>query len=150
MNNNLVYRGSFSTAGGNTKPLMNYGATTYSEEQNALYNALLVGRNAFTKQEWYDLNQKKKSKIVKRYKKAQLVLNQMKQEALLKTDVVIIESKNALAEGLLRIVNTISKGITPDPDFVCNMSFKDLGITKEDRILRFIKEGLLPNNFWEL
>ena len=92
--NNLNYVGSVSTLSNGRKPMLNYGATTYSEEQNKLYNALLVGRNAFTKQEWYELNQKKKSKIVKRFKKTQVILNQMKQEALLNTSIVAIKSKN--------------------------------------------------------
>lgn len=148
--NNLNYVGSVSTLSNGRKPMLNYGATTYSEEQNKLYNALLVGRNAFTKQEWYELNQKKKSKIVKRFKKAQVILNQMKQEALLNTSIVAIKSKNKIAQGLLDIINTVSEGIQPDPEFICTMSFKDLGITKDHRVERFLSEGLLPPNFNEL
>lgn len=150
MNQNLIYRGSFSTAGGNERPLMNYGAPTYTEEQNQLYNRLLIGRNAFTKDEWYQLNSKKKKKIVQRYKKAQAIFNEMKQEALLKTSVVTIRSKNKVAIGLLNIINTITSGIKPDPEFLCTMSFKDLGITKEMRIERLIEEKLLPSNFYSL
>jgi len=37
-----------------------------------------------------------------------------------------------------------------DKDFICTLSFKDLGITKSDVINRLIVEKILPKNFHEL
>ncbi len=73
--NNLVYCGSFSTTqtDGNKK-LLNYGAPTYSKKQNELYSRLLVGKNAYTDEQWYALNQTKKRRILKVHKKAQHII----------------------------------------------------------------------------
>jgi hypothetical protein len=37
-----------------------------------------------------------------------------------------------------------------DVEYVNNLSFKDLGIKRVDIIRKFIKEGILPNNFYDI
>ena len=41
----------------------------------------------------------------------------------------------------------LSIEIKPDPKFICSLSFKDLGITKNDIINKLTQENFLPQNF---
>jgi hypothetical protein len=147
--NNLVYCGSFSTTQTNgNKTLLNYGAPTYSKKQNELYSRLLVGKNAYTNEQWYALNQTKKRRILKVHKKAQQIFNIWKQEIMLKTIFITKENKT-VSYGLLKIFNAIND-VEPDPNFKCKLHWSELGIKKENIIEKLMQERLLPANFYSL
>lgn len=150
---------------------------SYSARQNQLYERLLFGQKAYTEEEWYALNSTKKKRIIKQHKKAQNILNLWKQELMIaKSDTLydqIMEQAQKLvnevdvtkvrykkknrvscrkiikkpAFSLAGILNALSTDIEPDPNFRCTLSFKDLGITKEKIIAKFMEQKLLPSDF---
>jgi hypothetical protein len=141
---------------------MSYGAPTYTKEQNAMYNKLLVGRNAFSKEEWYNLNSKKKKQVITRYKKAQQILNRFKELrsiAYLKDRIATMIPNLKL----IRIecidnedvkVNTFLGDLFNDDtiieDHINKFKLKDLKIRKEQIVELWMNNGLLPANFNEL
>ena len=139
----LHYVGSFSTLTSEVKPMMNYGAPTYTPKQNELYRRLLIGTNAYEKEQLYVMNSTKKNRIKKAHRKAQNALNLWKQE-------LTILATNGLFMSLFPEAN-ITKSLLEQSDtsqnFKNTLDFKDLGIKKEDIVAKFIELGLLPNNF---
>lgn len=134
---NLHYVGSFSTlqTQGNSTYLTHKSG--YSEKQNELYNRLLYGLKCYTPEELYAMNSNKKKRITMVHKKAQTAINIYKQEKL-----------NSISQKILGLFTNIkSAPIETDPSFFCTLSFKDLGIEKEDLINLFINRKLLPANF---
>ena len=75
MMQDLHYVGSFSTLTSEVKPMMTYGAPTYTPKQNELYSRLLIGLSAYEKEEVYLMNSTKKNRIKKAHRKAQDALN---------------------------------------------------------------------------
>lgn len=142
---NLEYVGSYSTLQNSPKPILSYGAVTYSPKQKELYSRLLVGKKAYEHDMWYAMNQAKKKRVLSQHKKAQQILNLWKQEIMLATVMIPKEIKSTL--GISKLFHTMTKDIKPDPKFKCKLSFRDLNITKEMIIQKFISEKILPSNF---
>ena len=82
-------------------------------------------------------------KIKKTHRKAQHVLNIWKQEKVIETTNAIfsIFNKSPLCS---EIIEAYSE---PDPKFVSRVSFKELGITKQDIVDKLLQEKVLPYNF---
>lgn len=140
---NLQYVGSFSTLTSEVKPMMTYGAPTYTLKQNELYRRLLIGTNAYEKEELYVMNSTKKNRIKKANRRAQNILNIWKQE-------LTILATNGLFMSLFPeadITTAILEQSETSQNFKNTLNFKDLGIKKEDIVNKFIQAGLLPNNF---
>jgi hypothetical protein len=142
-NRDLQYVGSFSTlqTEGSSK-LINY-ATHCSPIQQDLYNRLLKGINTYDKNIVYAMNSTKKKRIQSAHKKAQNLLNIWKQElTILKSNSLFAElfPNSNITSGMLKDTETL-------PNFRNTLTFKDLGITKEDIINKFLSAGLLPSNF---
>lgn len=146
--NNLVYCGSFTTTQTNgNKKLLNYGAPVYSKKQNELYNRALVGLKAYTPEELYVMNSTKKNKIKRVHKRAQKILNNFKNRrmmALLEKSIDII-IPNLKQNSFLH--KLISK---PDLTAFNNMKFHQLEIDKEQIIDLWIRNNILPANFFSL
>ena len=146
-NNDLQYVGSFSTLQTiNNNRYMTAGAPTYTEEQNRLYSRLLIGLKLYDKKELYAMNQNKKSRIERVHEKAQNVLNLWKQE-------LIIESTNRIFSQLFpnsKATQYLVENSETMPEYKNTMSFKDLGIRKEDIVAKFLEARLLPANFHSL
>lgn len=122
----------------------------YNRKQNELYHRLIYGYNLYTKEQLYAMNSTKKHRIKRNFIKAQSIINIMKQE-------ILIEKTNAMFKFIYNnnnkkdnILTNIIKENKPDPKFICTLSFKDLGITKQDIITRFIKEKILPLNYYSM
>jgi hypothetical protein len=176
---NLNYVGSFSTLQtSGTKSLVNYG-TKYSPKQQELYYRLLKGLKIYAPEELYSMNSTKKQRINKAHSKAQQLLNLWKQEKMIEKsnllyDQIIEEAQsivgfekvtkikydnnrvscrkiiNKPAFSLAGILSALEVEIEPDPEFLCTLSFDDLGITKDDIITKFKEHNLLPANYDEL
>jgi hypothetical protein len=60
-----------------------------------------------------------------------------------------ISTKEPLSEvfTMAALKKLLTIDVRPDPKFICNLSFKDLGITKKDIINKLMQENLLPQNF---
>lgn len=116
--------------------------------QNFLYNRALYGLSIYTPEEVVIMAPEKRKRILQIHKKTQKILNLWKQEIV-----------NILANKLFtdifpdtEITNCFVKtfGIEGDPEYVNNMSFKALKITKEQIISKLIEKKVLPKNFNEL
>ena len=139
----LHYVGSFSTLTSEVKPMMNYGAPTYTPKQNELYSRLLIGLKAYQKEELYVMNSTKKNRIKKAHRKAQDSLNIWKQE-------LTIMATNGLFMSLFpeaKITSSLLEQSDTSKNFKNTLKFKDLGIRKEDIVDKFIALRLLPANF---
>jgi len=126
--------------------VMAYEQDNYNSYQNYLYKRALYGLNSLEQSELLTLCSKKKQRIVNVYKKAQVVLNKLKQEITIKYSNFIFESlfpESPITKFL--ILNTET-----DDKFVNTLTFKDLNINKQQIISIFIVEGVLPKNFLSL
>lgn len=122
---------------------------SYTEEQNLLYNRALFGLTVYTAEEVKKMHHNKRDRIKAVHKKAQSSINTLKQELVI-----------ALSDRLFSTVfpdSYITKELlecpecrTPDPDYICRLSFKTLHITKDVIISRFVSQGILPRDFYQL
>lgn len=119
------------------------GTPHYTHYQNFLYQRALYGLKVYNKEELAVMNKQKRKRIQSVHQRAQQVLNIWKQQELIAFGKVIFNlfPNSKLAKDILATYNE------PDPTFICNISFKELGITKEDIINKFLETGILPRNF---
>lgn len=125
-----------------------YEKDPYNSRQNFLYKRALIGVGVYNSAEIADMSNDKLKRINKIHRKTQTVLNLWKQE-------VLIGKSNKLIAGLFSVpqyglLKEILNDTAIDKEFVCTLSFKDLGITKNSVINRLITEKILPKNFYEL
>ena len=125
-----------------------YEKDPYNSRQNFLYKRSLIGVGVYDSAEIADMSNEKLKRINKIYRKTQTILNLWKQEILISnTNQMINNLFGQCKYGLLKeIINTTSI----EKEFICTLSFKDLGINKHDVINRLIVEKILPKNFHEL
>jgi hypothetical protein len=119
------------------------GFTTY---QNYLYKRALYGLDALTEKELATMCSKKKQRIINVYKRAQVTLNKFKQQITIQYSNAIFNTffpNSPITQFLLTDTET-------DEKFKNTLTFKDLGIEKQDIIAIFIAEGILPKNFLDL
>jgi predicted DNA-binding protein YlxM (UPF0122 family) len=128
------------------KAYMKYETDRYSQYQNYLYKRALYGLNALSEQELATMCSKKRQRVFNVYKRAQDVLNAFKQQ-------VTIAKTNALFEALFPkspITKFLLSETGLDEKFKNTLTFKDLGISKDQIISIFMEEGILPKNFLSL
>jgi len=128
------------------KTYMSYETDGYSQYQNYLYKRALYGLDALSEQELATICSKKKQRIINVYKKAQITLNKFKQQ-------VTIQYSNFIFKTLFPnspITDLLLSDTEVDEIFKNTLTFKDLGITKNQIITIFIAEGILPKNFLSL
>ena len=128
------------------KTYMSYQTDGYSQYQNYLYKRALYGLDALSEQELATMCSKKKQRIVNVYKRAQVVINKLKQEFTIKYTNFMFKTlfpNSPLTDSLLACTEF-------DEKFKNTLTFKDLNISKEDIITIFIAEGILPKNFLSL
>ena len=129
-----------------SQTVMSYEQDRYSAYQNYLYKRALYGLDALTEKELATMCSKKKQRIINVYKRAQVTLNKFKQELTIKYSNFIFQTlfpKSPMTQFLLADTET-------DERFKNTLTFKDLGIEKQDIITIFIAEGILPKNFLDL
>ena len=89
---------------------------------------------------------KKKPRIINVYKRAQVVINKLKQQATISYSNFLFKSlfpNSPITEFLLTETET-------DESIINTLNFKDLNINKSDIITIFMSEGILPKNFLSL
>lgn len=146
LNNSLNYEGKQGE-------YQKYGKTNYQQvklntHQSLLYDRSLYGLAKYSKEEINQMHKEKKARIQKVNRKAQKSLNLFKQEVV--NDFCNIIYNTYFKNNEVMKLLLLSEENETDPKFMNTLSFKDLNITKEKIINRFIKEGLLPKNFYEL
>jgi hypothetical protein len=120
-----------------------YEKDKYSEYQNYLYKRAIYGLNALNEEELATMCSKKKQRIVNVYKKAQVVINKLKQQATIQHSNFVFQSlfpESPITAFLLADTEV-------DEKMINKLTFKDLKIKKEQIIAIFISEGVLPKNF---
>jgi len=128
------------------KTYMNYETDGYSQYQNYLYKRALYGLDALSEQELATICSKKKQRVVNVYKRAQVTLNKFKQQ-------VTIQYSNFVFKTLFPnspITSILLADTEVDESFKNTLTFKELGINKDQIITIFINEGILPKNFLSL
>jgi hypothetical protein len=128
------------------KTYISYETDRYSYYQNYLYKRALYGLDSLSEQELATVCSKKKQRIVNVYKKAQITLNKFKQQ-------VTIQYSNFVFKTLFPnspITDLLLSDTEVDENFKNILTFKDLGITKDQIITIFMTEGILPKNFLSL
>ena len=128
------------------KMYMQYETDGYSQYQNYLYKRALYGLSALSEQELATMCSKKKQRVINVYKRAQVVINKLKQEFTIQYTNLLFQKlfpNSPLTDALLAHSET-------DDKFKNTLTFKDLGIEKKDIISIFISEGILPKNFLSL
>jgi hypothetical protein len=128
------------------KTYVQYEQDGYTAYQNYLYKRALYGLDALTEKELATMCSKKKQRIINVYKRAQVTLNKFKQQ-------VTIQYSNAIFNKFFPnspITQFLLADTETDEKFKNTLTFKDLGIEKQDIIAIFIAEGILPKNFFDL
>jgi hypothetical protein len=123
-----------------------YEQDSYSHYQNYLYKRALYGLSSINQEELDTMCSKKKQRIINVYKRAQVVLNTLKQQATISYSNFIFKTlfpNSPITQFLLSETET-------DTTFKNTLNFKDLGIDKQQIITIFIAEGVLPRNFLSL
>ena len=123
--------------------VISYEKDKYSEYQNYLYKRALYGLNALNEEELATMCSKKKQRVVNVYKKAQVVINKLKQQ-------ITVQYSNFLFKTLFPespITAFLLADTEVDEKMINKLTFKDLKIKKEQIIAIFISEGVLPKNF---
>jgi len=115
--------------------------------QHFLFKRVLHGLNVYTKEEIETLHWDKKRRISKVWRRSQREINAWKQTICNKKIIDLLRKTfhGPTAECIIAI---------PEDeileDYNNTFTLKDLGITYEDVILRFMSKGLLPKNFFTL
>ena len=128
------------------KSVINYEQDLYTEYQNYLYKRALFGLKSLPENEIKTICSKKKQRINNVYKRAQVVLNNFKQQVTINYSNFIFKTlfpNSPITDFLITEVET-------DEKFINTLNFKDLNISKDDIICIFIQEGILPKNFLSL
>ena len=128
------------------KNVMQYEYDSYTPYQNYLYKRALFGLNSLTEIEINTICNKKKQRINNVYRKAQIVLNNFKQQVTINYSNFIFKTlfpNSPITDFLITEVET-------DDKFINTLNFKDLNISKDDIICIFMQEGILPKNFLSL
>jgi hypothetical protein len=128
------------------KTYIQYEQDRYSSYQNYLYKRALYGLDALTQQELATMCSKKKQRIINVYKRAQVILNKFKQQVTIQYTNFIFKTlfpKSPVTDFLLADTEI-------DEKFKNTLTFKELGISKDQIITIFITEGILPKNFLSL
>jgi hypothetical protein len=137
----LMYSGQMESKQFPTTSVVDY--TTLTPAQHRMYKHVMVGLDMYTPQELYAMNSAKKSKIFKKHKQAQTMLNLWKQELTNAFTTRLLSSlfpKSTLIAELNADNSTSTK-------YTNTLAFKDLGISKTDIINKLIQEKFLPANF---
>jgi len=118
--------------------------------QTLLYKRALYGLNMYTPEEQKAMHWERKRRISRVSIKAQKSINLFKQECVNNVCDAIYKGMypDGASEGMQALL--CSEKMPAHPKFINTLDLKTLGITKECIIDRFINEGILPKNFYEL
>ncbi len=127
----------------------------FNEYQNFLYNRCLFGLTVYSQEEVQVMHYDKKKRITKVHKRAQTVLNLWKQSIVQVLSNYLFQAffpDSPITKELLEDFKYAKEEFWDIDDelHINKMSLKTLKITKAQVVGRFIKEGILPKNFYEL
>lgn len=132
------------------KPKVQFEKDPYSAYQNFLYRRAIYGLNVYTDHEIDDMDDATHDRIVTLFNKTQAVLNKWKQKIIIQMSVDFFTRFFPKQTHNCEFVEALKKPCKPDPLLKNNLTFKDLGISKEMIIEKLISSNLLPSNFHTL
>jgi len=118
----------------------------FNKVQQRIYAEAIYGLTLFSQDELAALPNRKRYDIIQRFKSAQSILNQWKQE-------IADEQVNRLFEKLFpkSPITKIFKSIKgSDQSLKCRLTFKELGINQQMIAQKLIDAGILPPDFYQL
>jgi len=119
--------------------------TKLNPYQHFLFKRILHGLNMFDKTEIEKMHWDKKRRIKRVWNKGQHAINELKQYVAYKLSTKIFSIfDSSTAE---YIINTPFEYV---PEVKNKATLKEMGLTYEDLIIKFMSEGLLPKNFLSL
>lgn len=118
----------------------------FNPVQKNLYQKLIYGLPAYKPYELVNMTYAKKTEIIVKCNKANKLLNRWKQETINENIDSLLLKLFPKSSIVKQFVNT--KGY--DDSLKCFFTPQQLNITKNMIIDRFMKENLLPSNFYEL
>lgn len=125
---------------------MEYETDKYSDYQNYLYKRAIYGLDALTDEELATMCSKKRQRIINVYKRAQVVINLVKQEVTNHYSNLVFKTFFPNSP----ITDILLSDCFTDEKFKNTLTFKDLKISKDQLVNIFIEEGILPKNFMSL
>lgn len=116
--------------------------------QTEMYRKAMYGLKIYPQPVVRAMTNLQRRKITKKAKRAQQVLNIWKQQ-------ICNTMANRIIAKTFKITPVVQQLLDLHPDYVDveyvnNISFKDLGVKREHIIRKFIVEGILPSNFYDL
>jgi hypothetical protein len=143
--NTLEYKGTLSKyqTEGNHKYQTTNDILKY---QDLLYNRAMFGLGVYSSTEIKAMTSEKRKRIVKVHKRTKKVINIWKQELIVTLSNHIFKTFFPNMPLSQEFLNDCEK----DPEYHCNFKLQDLGITKQDIILKLLQEKILPQNTFNL
>jgi len=142
----FIYYGIYESYCANKEHIGKLDYTKLNPKQHFLFKRVLHGLNVYSKEEVAKMHPQKKKRISKVWRKGQNVINEWKQiicnKRLNSFLYVTFGERSTFIQDLVKVPVT-----DIDSRYINSASLKDIGITYEDLILRFIYVGLLPKNF---
>lgn len=129
-----------------TKRYQNIENQSFNRVQKEIYLKAVYGFQAFSPEELATMSKTKRFKVKIVYTKANRILNRWKQEIVNEAVDTLMNSlfpKSSIANQFISV-----KGY--DDNIICNIPFKELGVTKMQIANKLIEYGLLPKNFYQL
>ena len=120
--------------------------TKLNPKQHFLFKRVLHGLKMYKKEEIAVMHWDKKRRITKVWKRSQSIINEWKQVLAYKDSnkIFSIFEHSKLAKEF------VNQPFQYMPDYINKLSFKTFGIGYEHLIIKFIANGLLPKNFFEI
>tara|TARA_Y100001973_G_C5041556_1_gene253040 strand:- start:58 stop:567 length:510 start_codon:yes stop_codon:yes gene_type:complete len=124
-------------------PKKHFTYTKLNPKQHFLFKKILHGLKMYKSNEIETMHWDKKRRITKVWKRGQNVINELKQFVTYKQmqPIFRIFAKSELGREIYEMPFEYL------PDYKNKMTLKELGLTYEDVILKFIGVGLLPKNY---
>lgn len=142
---NIYYRGKYAAY--QQGKLRLYANVKLNDEQSFLFNRALYGMTVYSPEEVSVMHKEKRKRIIKVNQRCQEILNLWKQE-------LVNEFTNSFLKSYFwhsKVTDWfLNHGTFTDPEFTNTLSFKELGVEKQDIINKLVDEGILPKNFFEL
>lgn len=123
-----------------------YEQDRFNNYQNYLYKRALYGLKGLPQEELEKMCSAKKKRVNNVFFRAQKLLN-MHKHKITKNYFDNFLSSLFPNSNVLRVLTSVNE---IDDDHLNTLSFKELGIEKNDIANLFVEEGVLPKNFFEL
>jgi len=144
-----MYYGIYEQYCINRHNMLNLEYSKLNPAQHLMFKRILHGLKMYSKNEIATMHREKRIRIIKVWKKSQKVINQWKQQISNKKLNCFLEVTFGNNSPMINDLMAIPTSEVLD-SYTNMLTLKELGITYEDLILRFMSVGLLPKNFLSL